>query len=111
MMSRRKSMRGIIALGLAPAIIRVAHLMKINASLALPTSQLYTLCKFKSSSMPGVALSMLRSVEDRSWLLVAKNVSIGPLEVHRTLLQPGEKYVLSTSAAVHQYRGSALRLI
>lgn len=111
MITRRNSLRGIIVLGVAPAIIRVAPLMRINASLAGPTPQFYTLCKFKSSSLPGVALSMLRSVEDRGWLLVAKNVTTGPLEVHRTLLQPGEKYVLSTSAALHEYKDSAPRLI
>lgn len=103
MMTRRNSLRGIIALGVAPAIIRVAPLMRINPLLALPASDLYLLCNFKSASMPGVALNMLRSGEARGWLLVARNVTTETLEVRRTLLRPGESYVLCSAPGLHEH--------
>ena len=76
MLNRRNLLTQIITLGLAPAIIRVAPLMRINPASATP--EFYCLCKF-DSPVQGVLMSFLRSGSDRGWLLVARNTTTRPL--------------------------------
>lgn len=100
MLTRRSSLRQIIALGLAPAIIRVAPLMSINPALAAP--EFYCLCNF-DSPVQGVLMSFLRSGSDRGWLLVERNTTTRPLMAGGIRLLKSEARVVCTSSHLRSY--------
>ena len=100
MITRRNSLRQIIALGLAPAIIRVAPLMRINPALAAP--DFYRLCKL-DSPVQGVLMSLWRSNRDSGWLLVARNTTAMPLMTGGIRLLRGEERVVCTSSHLRRY--------
>lgn len=94
MITRRNSLRQIIALGLAPAIIRVAPLMQIKPSLVAPAYDR----TFGVEVEPGVFVHPCLEplVDEYNSLIVVRNSNPFPVPFHyRQTLQPFELRMLS----------------
>jgi hypothetical protein len=93
MLARRSVLAQIIALGVAPAIIRVAPLMKIKP--ILDYGGYRSLGDFETA-IRGVVINPLYGIGDaHGCLLIARNLTNAPLKFGGVILRGGEELVLS----------------